>query len=340
MSGDVQMTVYFQEYKTEALTSVLKKQGATVEERIQEYLSQLYELHVPSDVQSEIQARIDAEQAAWEAEQEAARRYTIFHVRENGADAFFQLERQEDLLEVGKSLRYYLRQETGNGTDSFTDCLKDRLEIGSEGFNRMMWLFMENCQKVTGVFDLDFDKRELSTAHSIDGWRTYAMKDVSSATYHAFRSGYISYQRRLERFQQCLSGKEISSSGHLSAKDISLAEEICEMDGHHLNFYLETCFDIDAVFGTHVCTAENDDTLNVYADYDMAAGEVCDELEVDLHWADGREEAVKYRLNAVEKSTLLRKMEDYCFQQTGQTLKEYSAQLLAEDMAPPVVPSM
>ena len=78
----------------------------------------------------------------------------------------------------------------------------------------------------------------------------------------------------------------------------------------------------------------------MYADYDMAAGEVCDELEVDLHWADGREEAVKYRLNAVEKSTLLRKMEDYCFQQTGQTLKEYSAQLLAEDMAPPVVPSM
>ena len=31
---------------------------------------------------------------------------------------------------------------------------------------------------------------------------------------------------------------------------------------------------MDAVFGTHVCTAENDDTLNVYADYDMATGQV------------------------------------------------------------------
>lgn len=112
------------------------------------------------------------------------------------------------------------------------------------------------------------------------------------------------------------------------------------MDGQRLNFYLETSFDVDAVFGTHVCTAENDDTLNVYADYDMATGQVCDELEVDLHRADGREESVEYRLNAVEKAVLLRKMDGYCQQQTGQTLKEYSAQLMAEDLKQPAGPSM
>lgn len=112
------------------------------------------------------------------------------------------------------------------------------------------------------------------------------------------------------------------------------------MDGQRLNFYLEASFDVDTVFGTHVCTTENDDTLNVYADYDMAAGQVCDELEVDLHWADGREESVAYRLNAAEKEVLLRKMDDYCQQQTGQTLAEYSAQLMAEDMTPPEGPVM
>ena len=103
---------------------------------------------------------------------------------------------------------------------------------------------------------------------------------------------------------------------------------------------METGFDVDAVFGTHVCTGENDDTLNVYANYDMAAGQVCDELEVDLHWADGREESVEYRLNAVEKATLLRKMDAYCQEQTGQTLADYSAQRMAEDMTPPVQPTM
>lgn len=113
------------------------------------------------------------------------------------------------------------------------------------------------------------------------------------------------------------------------------------MDGQRLNFYLETSFDVDAVFGTHVCTAENDDTLNVYADYDMATGQVCDELEVDLHRADGREESVEYRLNPIEKAALLRKMEAYCQQQTGQSLKDYSAGLMAEEgIVPPAGPTL
>ena len=103
---------------------------------------------------------------------------------------------------------------------------------------------------------------------------------------------------------------------------------------------MEANFDVDTVFGTHVCTGENDDTLNVYANYDMAAGQVCDELEVDLHWADGHEEAVEYRLNAVEKAALLRKMDAYCQEQTGLTLAEYSAQRMAEDMSPPSQPTM
>ena len=60
-----------------------------------------------------------------------------------------------------------------------------------------------------------------------------------------------------------------------------MAEEISEVDGL-LNFYLETSFDVDAVFGTQVCTTENGDWLNVYANYDMASGKVCAELEIAL----------------------------------------------------------
>ena len=71
-------------------------------------------------------------------------------------------------------------------------------------------------------------------------------------------------------------------------------------------------------------------TLNVYANYDMASGQVCDELEVDLHWADGREETVEYRLNAVEKAVLLWKMDAYCQEQTGLSMADYSAQMMAE----------
>ena len=118
-----------------------------------------------------------------------------------------------------------------------------------------------------------------------------------------------------------------------------MAEEISEVDGL-LNFYLETSFDVDAVFGTQVCTAENDDGLNVYANYDMASGQVCDELEIALHRGDGSETALSYHLNAAEKEVLLRKMEDYCQEQTGMGLAEYSAQIMAEAPEPPTGPTM
>ena len=43
-------------------------------------------------------------------------------------------------------------------------------------------------------------------------------------------------------------------------------DEIIEHD-EKLNFYVQAEFDVDAVFGTHVLTDENDDWLNIYANY-------------------------------------------------------------------------
>lgn len=341
MSGDVQLELWLHEYKMEALASVLNEQGTTVENRMQGMLIDLYAELVPQEVQQEIRSRLDAERAAKLAEEEAARKYTAFCVREDGAASFFQLDRTEDILEVSKFLRRYLREGQSQGTAALRTSAFARMEpVTAERYDQLLALRMETPNKVTDVFDLDFDKQEVSTADAAEGWKTWSMQDVSTAVYHAYRKGYLSPERYMARFLEKLEGKELTSAGHLSAKEISLAEDICEMDGRRLNFYLETCFDVDAVFGTHVCTEENDDTLNVYADYDMASGQVCEELEVDLHWADGREESLEYRLNAAEKAVLLRKMEDYCWQQNGMSLADYSAQLLDEGVAPPSGPSM
>ena len=211
--------------------------------------------------------------------------------------------------------------------------------VTAERYDRLLALRMESPGKVTGVFDLDFDRREASNVDAADGWKTWSMQDVSTAIFHAYRKSCLRPEQYMSRFLEKLEGRELTSAGHLSARNISFAEEITEIDSL-LDFYMDTSFDVDAAFGTHVCTGENDDTLNVYANYDMAAEQVCDELEVDLHRADGREESVEYRLNAVEKATLLRKMDAYCQEQTGQTLADYSAQRMAEDMATPSQPSM
>ena len=339
MSGDVQLELWLHEYKMDALSSVLEEQGTTVEKRMQEMLTDLYAELVPYETQQAIRVRIDAERAAWEAEQEAARKYTVFRVREKGVDSFFQLERKESLLDVGKFLRRYLRGDQEAAAAAFQSAFAGLKPVTAEQYGQMMASHLEAPGKVTGVFDLDFDKQEISAVDIGRSWKTYSAKDISSAVYFAYRKSGLGPFQYEARFENSLTGKARPSAGHLSARDISFAEEISEID-NLLNFYMEANFDVDTVFGTHVCTGENDDTLNVYANYDMAAGQVCDELEVDLHWADGREEAVEYRLNAVEKAALLRKMDAYCQEQTGQSLKDYCAQRMAEDMAPPTQPAM
>lgn len=340
MSNHVQLEVWFQEDKLNALSSVMEEQGTTVEKWMQGMLLDMYEALVPRETQEAIRTRLDKEEAKMWAAEEAARKYTAFCVRENGEMSFFQLDRAEGILEVAKFLRRYLREEQGQGIAALqTSAFARMVPVTAEQYDQLLALRMETPDKVTGVFDLDFDKQAVSTVDAAEGWKTWSMQDASTAVYHAYRKNHLRPEQYMSRFLEKLEGRELTSAGHLSARDISFSEEITEIDGL-LDFYMDTYFDVDAVFGTHVCTGENDDTLNVYANYDMAAGQVCDGLEVDLQRADGREEAVEYRLNAVEKATLLRKMDAYCQEQTGQTLKDYSAQWMAEEMTPPTQPVM
>ena len=102
-----------------------------------------------------------------------------------------------------------------------------------------------------------------------------------------------------------------------------------EMDGK-LNFYVRTEFDVDAVFGTFVCTDKNDDWLNIYANYDIAEDRLSDTLELTLCKGDGSEENWSYQLNAAEREVLARKMDAFCQEQTGMSLRDYAQQFREE----------
>ena len=62
-----------------------------------------------------------------------------------------------------------------------------------------------------------------------------------------------------------------AGSRKLTDSDITFSDEIMETDGG-LNFYMDTFFNVDEVFGTHVETVENNDWINVYANYDIGPG--------------------------------------------------------------------
>ena len=322
-----EITVWLDKRWYDALSKHLD--SGTVEDRLSSCLKELIG-QLPQEVQDQISREIQEEDLRQQQEIEAAKKYSAFHVREHGQEEYFQLERSLNIVDAAHLLREYLRKDR---QDSFPDFCGIRQRITAGEFDQLAGVHMENPKKVTGAFALDFDKKEFSSVDAEDGWRTYPMRDVSTAVYHACRAEGLSSRQRLARFTERLADSEMESAGHLSARQVSFAEEISEIDSR-LNFYMETNFDVDAMFGTHVCTEENNDCLNVYAEYDMEAGRVCDELEVDLHWADGREESIPYTLNAAEKAILLRKMDQYCQEQTGMTLKDYSAQLLAEDEQP------
>lgn len=326
------LEIWLDERWYKALSQQLENE--TVEEKLDNYLDELIS-QLPEHVREKISREILEEDQRREEEIRASTRYSAFRIVENGGTQYFRMDRSVGMLEIAGYVRLRLRQQSR--PRPLEEYLHGREEIPAEEFERMLTSRMEGDRQITDVYDVDLDRRELSAVRPSLGWVSYRLKDASTAVWHADRCGSYDWNVRQARFMEKLAGREIASAGHLSAENFSFADEITADDGR-LNFYLENSFDVDRVFGTR--TAKRDDWLNVYANYDMASGQVCDMLEVDLHRADGREGSMEYRLNAVEKAALLQKMDAYCQQQTGQSLADYSAQHLTEDMAPPAGPVM
>ena len=274
--------------------------GETLQEHLETVLDELCN-QLPQREYERISRAIQSEAAAQRAEEEAARTYAAYHVTERGQEWYFKTSPGEELLTVGKKLRSYITSEKAAVPDLFIKMFAGGRPITAEEYNAL-----------TAV----------------------RMRDVSVASYHATRSYFASADEQWRKLLNHLNGKEITSAGHLSARNLTFGEEIIESDGK-LNFYLQADFDVDAAFGTFVCTDQNDDWLNIYANYDMEQDRLCDTLELNLCKGDGSEESWSYSLNAAEQEVLLRKMEAFCQQQSGMNLHEYAQQLRdSETQAP------
>ena len=327
MADHVDITLWIDRRWKDAIEKHLRDE--TLEEHLEDVLDELCN-HLPEREYKRISAEIYAEDAARRTEEEAARTYAAYHVTERGQEWYFKTSLGEELLAVGKKLRGYLTKGNGVAPDKFIGMFFGGQPITAKEFDALTALRMENTGKVRGVFDVNFDKREFSAVHIMDGWRTWAMRDVSPSVYHATRSRFASADEQLSKLLELLDGKEITSAGHLSARNFSFSDEIMMEEDGNLNFYVDADFDVDAAFGTFVCTDKNDDWLNIYANYDIAEDRPCDTLELTLCKGDGSEENWSYPLNAAEQDVLLRKMEEYCQQQTGMSLREYTQQLHEE----------
>ena len=327
MADHVDITLWIDRRWKDAIEKHLK--GETLQEHLEDVLDELCN-QLPEQEYKRISAEIYAEDAAEREAREGARTYAAYHVTERGQEWYFKTSLGEELLAVGKKLRGYLTKGNGVAPDKFIGMFFGGQPITVEEYNTLTALRMENTGKVRGVFDVNFDKREFSAVHIMDGWRTWAMRDVSPSVYHATRSRFASADEQLSKLLELLDGMEITSAGHLSARNFSFSDEIMMEEDGTLNFYVDADFDVDAAFGTFVLTDKNDDWLNINANYDIAEDRPCDTLELTLCKGDGSEESWSYLLNAAEQDVLLRKMEAFCQQQTGMSLCEYAQQLREE----------
>ena len=211
MADHVDITLWIDRRWKDAIEKHLKDE--TLQEHLEDVLDELCN-QLPEREYERINAEIYAEDAARRAEEEAARTYAAYHVVENGQEWYFKTSPGEELLDTAEKLRGYVTAEKGTGPDLFIKLFADGRPITAEEYNALTALRMENTGKVRGVFDINFDinfdKREFSAVHIMDGWQTWAMRDVSVAAYRATRSQFASSDDQWRKSLDHLSGKVVS----------------------------------------------------------------------------------------------------------------------------------
>lgn len=267
-------------------------------------------------------------------------RIAAFHVRENQTDRWFSLSAPMEIVFAANSLRKYLLRQQDQPGGSFSSFFR---EARSMSRNDYEW-YTANClgrgDIVTNVYDLDLDRGAFSVLHS-DGWIKYPVEVVCEAAHQASNLTKLSAIPEQQRFLDRIAGQEIRRDDleiyirgdrRIDPGEISFSDSVEQMDSL-LNFYMDVYFPPDVVLGTFVETDENDDYVNVYANYDLEHGALCGELDVMLWRGNGDCLEMKYRLSSEEKELLLPKMEEHCQKDTGKTLAEWREQYLAEQSA-------
>lgn len=330
-----EISIWIDDRWYDALSKHLKDE--TLEEHLENVIDEMCN-QLPQQEYERISALIWQEEQERKQKEDAARRFAVFHVTEGGSSTRFMVEEKWDMLQVAARLRGYTRKPSENNPQRFTGMFSHGEVIDREQYDALVAERLDNTGRVTGAYDIDLDNGTFDALHIMDGWQRFRIQDISSAAYFATKKTYASWDERWKIFMDRLDGKQLTpnnepvylrGSRSLRSLDISFAEDIVQND-NLLEFYMEVVFDPDKVFGTHVCTADNDDYVTVYANYDMDAQCVCDTLEVYLVRGDGSEQAYKYRLSDEERELLLPKMEDYCQYRWGQSLEECCADYAKE----------
>ena len=211
--SDIDITLYLNEYRVRALAEALGSQTAeTVEDKLTEAFDTLYQEYVPDEQRASIEATIEREDAAEQARLEAARRFAVYHIRENCEDQHFTSDYFRTPMQAAYRYRLYDRGELSSALKTFADAFIETNPVNLEYFGKVC-ADIHSDNRVTALLEFDLDEGRVSVYNGTDNeWQTYTLHDFSVAAYKAFRSDYRSEECRREIFNNSLAGKEMDLS--------------------------------------------------------------------------------------------------------------------------------
>lgn len=211
--SDIDITLYLNADRVRALAEALGDQTAeTVEDKLAEAFDTLYQEYVPDEQRASIEATIEREDAAEQARLEAARRFAVYHIRENGDDCHFTSDCFRTPLQAAYRYRLYDRGELSADPETLAAAFIETTPISLQAFGAAC-ADIRADSRITALIEFDLDEGYVSICDSGDNeWQTYSLHDFSVAAYKAFRSDYRSEECRREIFNSSLAGKELELS--------------------------------------------------------------------------------------------------------------------------------
>lgn len=278
-------------------------------------------------------------------------KYNIITVIEKGTSPSFMVW-DEGLSPIIEKVRDYPRVKDHLTSWTFCDMFPGKLiRQKNESFDSKVaeYLFHPNSSDVACIYSVDLDRRRLGILKKWTGtksqrafayWRFFDLDKLFTlqdedpeGVFEGFPEMIWHFLDDVDLHLPIREIPDIYISGlkPLSEKDVQFEDEIYQ-EHNLLSFFMGTAFfDPDALFGTFVCTTENDDIVNAYAYFDLDKDDVVDELSVVVSPAAAfPDEVYKYRLTQEEKALLRREMDAYLKAPDSQGHTTTLSQLRAE----------
>ena len=211
MANCLEITLWYPEDKFNALSTALEPAGSSVEEELGRVLTELYERLVPSEQRVEIAEKL-AREEQHEAEERVRHeaetyRVSVLKLTAGRACEYHKLTRAWDLLALAAFIRETVRKSPSSPSGDFRSRLGETERLSTQDFAELSMARFRNDPHVNGAFQVDFPSGRFSFVMPGEGWRSYALKDISAAIYKAGRKSGLSKLERLHRFFDALTDK-------------------------------------------------------------------------------------------------------------------------------------